>query len=162
MAVPRDLLHGHAQGWGQLGGSHGRSWEALDEDGHMESPQTGHRVQNRQRMASCPHCHRPRSLRAGQAAGCGCLIHVPKPRRCPTAVPTPCPHAVPLPGRGSYLLLALLLQVELDLEGLARFEEGFAVLAVGHVVGHGAHRDGTKVDGNVGQDLWGQRKGERG
>lgn len=52
-----------------------------------------------------------------------------------------------------YLLLALLLQVELDLEGLPGFEEGFAVLAVGHVVGHGAHRDGAQVDGHVGQEL---------
>lgn len=70
-----------------------------------------------------------------------------------TPAPSCCPHTVP--SHSSYLLLALLLQVELDLEGLPRFQEGLAVLAVSHVVGHGAHSDGTKVDGNVGQDLRG-------
>lgn len=97
-------------------------------------------------------------------AGCGLWVPYPSPKatRVSHRRPLPRPRAVPLPIRDSYLLLALLLQVELDLEGLARFEEGFAVLAVSHVVGHGAHRDGAKVDGNVGQDLWGRRKGDGG
>lgn len=51
------------------------------------------------------------------------------------------------------LLLALLLQVEFDLQWLSCFEEGLPVLPVSHVVGHDPHRDGTHIDHNVGKKL---------
>lgn len=55
----------------------------------------------------------------------------------------------------SHLLLALLLQVHLHLQRLASLQEGLAVLAVSHVIGHDAHDDGTQVQKYVGQDLCG-------
>lgn len=51
------------------------------------------------------------------------------------------------------LLLALLLQVQFNLQGLPGLQEGLAVFAVSHVVGHDAHSDDTDVDHNVGQKL---------
>lgn len=65
-------------------------------------------------------------------------------------------------GRETHLLLALLLQVHLHLQRLAGLQEGLAVLAVRHVVGHDAHDDGAQVEEDVGQDLRpeGKRKGQ--
>ena len=51
--------------------------------------------------------------------------------------------SLPLSPRVSHLLLTLLLQVQLDLQGLPCLQEGLAMLTVGHVVGHHPHRDGT-------------------
>lgn len=53
----------------------------------------------------------------------------------------------------SDLLLALLLQVEFDLQWLSRLQKGLSMLPVGHVVRHDAHSDGTNIDHNVGQKL---------
>lgn len=52
-----------------------------------------------------------------------------------------------------YLLLALLLQVQLHLQGLSGLQEGLAMFPVSHVVRHDAHGDGTHVDHNVSQKL---------
>lgn len=61
----------------------------------------------------------------------------------------------------AHLLLALLLQVHLHLQRLAGLQEGLAVLAVRHVVGHDAHGDGAQVEGDVRQDLCPEeRKGQ--
>lgn len=69
------------------------------------------------------------------------------------------PQATP---KEPHLLLALLLQVHLHLQRLAGLQEGFAVLAVRHVVGHDAHDDGTQVEEDVGQDLYPRgRRGQR-
>lgn len=58
--------------------------------------------------------------------------------------------------------MALLLQVHLHLQRLAGLQEGLAVLAVSHVVGHDAHDDGAQVEEDVGQDLYPEeRKGQR-
>lgn len=73
------------------------------------------------------------------------LSQAPGPR--PTA-----PPGFP-PSPESHLLLALLLQVHLHLQRLAGFQEGLAMLAVRHVVGHDAHDDGAQVEEDVGQDL---------
>lgn len=62
-------------------------------------------------------------------------------------------QAPPSPSPESHLLLALLLQVHLHLQRLAGLQEGLAVLAVCHVVGHDAHDDGAQVEEDVGQDL---------
>lgn len=63
--------------------------------------------------------------------------------------------------REPYLLLALLLQVHLHLQRLVGLQEGLAVLAVCHVVGHDAHDDGAQVEEDVGQDLCPkERKGQ--
>lgn len=51
------------------------------------------------------------------------------------------------------LLLALLLQVQFNLQGLPGLQEGLAMLPVGHVVGHDAHGDDAGVDHDVGQEL---------
>ena len=72
-----------------------------------------------------------------------------------------CPKATP---REPHLLLALLLQVHLHLQRLAGLQEGLAVLAVRHVVGHDAHDDGAQVEEDVGQNLYPEeeeRKGQR-
>ena len=70
-----------------------------------------------------------------------------------------CPKAFP---REPDLLLALLLQVHLHLQRLAGLQEGLAVLAVCHVVGHDAHDDGAQVEEDVGQNLHAkeERKGQ--
>lgn len=53
----------------------------------------------------------------------------------------------------SDLLLALLLQVEFDLQWLPRLQKGLSMFTVSHVVRHDSHSDGTHVDHYVGQQL---------
>lgn len=85
----------------------------------------------------------------------------------PLSLPTPsrpkahCSPRVPPPSPESHLLLALLLQVHLHLQRLAGFQEGLAMLAVGHVVGHDAHDDGAQVEEDIGQDLRVEEEEER-